>query len=36
MSIFAAALRGVYRLSGAKKAFGLPEDEGISMLPPSF
>ena len=27
MSIFAAALRGVYRLSGAKKAFGLPEEE---------
>ena len=27
MSIFAAALRGVYRLSGAKKAFALPEDE---------
>lgn len=27
MSIFATMLRGVYRLSGAKKAFGLPEDE---------
>ena len=27
MSIFASALRAVYKLSGAKKAFGLPEDE---------
>ena len=27
MSIFAAALRAAYRLSSAKKAFGLPEDE---------
>ena len=27
MSVFAALLRGVYRLSGAKKAFGLPEAE---------
>lgn len=27
MSVFAAALRGVYRLSEAKKAFRLPEDE---------
>ena len=27
MSFFASLLRGVYRLSGAKKAFGLPEDE---------
>ena len=27
MSVFAALLRGVYRLSGAKKAFGLPEEE---------
>ena len=27
MSIFAALLRGVYKLSGAKKAFGLPEEE---------
>ena len=26
MSIFASILRGVYRLSGAKKAFALPED----------
>lgn len=27
ISLFAALLRGVYKLSGAKKAFGLPEDE---------
>ncbi len=27
MSVFAALLCGVYRLSGAKKAFGLPEEE---------
>ena len=27
MSIFASALRAAYKLSGAKKAFGLPEDE---------
>ena len=27
ISAFAALLRGAYRLSGAKKAFGLPEDE---------
>ena len=27
MSIFAAALRAAYKLSGAKKAFALPEDE---------
>lgn len=27
MSIFATALRAAYRLSGAKKAFALPEDE---------
>ena len=26
MSIFASALRGVYKLSGAKKAFALPEE----------
>ena len=26
MSIFASILRDVYRLSGAKKAFALPED----------
>ena len=27
ISVFASLLRGAYRLSGAKKAFGLPEDE---------
>ena len=27
MSIFASALRAAYKLSGAKKAFGLPEDK---------
>ena len=27
MSIFAAILRIAYKISGAKKAFGLPEDE---------
>ena len=27
MSIFSSILRSVYKLSGAKKAFGLPEDE---------
>ena len=27
MSIFASALRAAYKLSGAKKTFGLPEDE---------
>ena len=27
MSMFASALRGAYRLSGAKKAFRLPEEE---------
>ena len=27
MSIFASALRTAYKLSGAKKAFGLPEDK---------
>ena len=27
MSVFASALRVAYKLSGAKKAFGLPEDE---------
>ena len=26
MSIFASFLRGAYKLSGAKKAFALPED----------
>ena len=32
MSIFASLLRGVYRLSGAKKAFGLPEDEILKVI----
>ena len=27
MSIFSSILRTAYKLSGAKKAFGLPEDE---------
>lgn len=27
MSIFASVLRTAYKLSGAKKAFGLPEDD---------
>ena len=27
MSIFASILRSAYKISGAKKAFGLPEDE---------
>lgn len=27
MSFFASVLRAAYKLSGAKKAFGLPEDE---------
>lgn len=27
MSIFASNLRSAYKISGAKKAFGLPEDE---------
>ena len=27
MSVFAALLRGAYKLSGAKKAFGLPDFE---------
>ena len=27
ISVFASLLRGVYKLSGAKKAFGLPEEE---------
>ena len=27
MSFFASVLRVAYKLSGAKKAFGLPEDE---------
>ena len=27
MSVFASLLRGAYKLSGAKRAFGLPEEE---------
>lgn len=32
MSIFASLPRGVYKLSGAKKAFGLPEDEILKVI----
>lgn len=32
MSIFASILRTVYKLSGAKKAFGLPEDEITKVI----
>ena len=32
MSIFASLLRGVYKLSGAKKAFDLPEDEILHVI----
>ena len=32
MSIFAMLLRAIYRLSGAKKAFGLPEDEMQKLI----
>ena len=32
MGIFASLLRGAYKLSGAKKAFGLPEDELIKEI----
>ena len=32
MSIFASLLCGVYKLSGAKKAFGLPEDEILKVI----
>lgn len=32
MGIFASLLRGAYKLSGAKKAFGLPEDELIRVI----
>ena len=31
MSIFASFLRGAYKLSGAKKAFALPEDQTPSV-----
>ena len=32
MSIFASILRSVYKLSGAKKAFTLPEDEILKAI----
>ena len=32
MSIFASFLRGAYKLSGAKKAFALPEDASMELL----
>lgn len=32
MSIGAAALRAAYRLSGAKKAFALPEDQLLKAI----
>ena len=32
MSLFASALRAVYKLSGAKKAFTLPEDEILKVI----
>ena len=32
MSVFASLLRGAYRLSGAKKAFGLPEEEILEVI----
>ncbi len=32
MSIFASILRTAYRLSGAKKAFALPEDEITKVI----
>lgn len=32
MSAFAKLLRGAYKLSGAKKAFGLPEDEILKVI----
>ena len=32
MSFFASVLRGVYKLSGAKKAFSLPEDEILKVI----
>ena len=32
MSLFASALRGMYRLSGAKKAFALPEEEILKVI----
>ena len=32
ISAFAHLLRGVYKISGAKKAFGLPEDEITKVI----
>ena len=32
MSVFASLLRGAYRLSGAKKAFGLPEEAILEVI----
>ena len=32
MSIFASLLRGVYRLTGTKKAFTLPESEILKVI----
>ena len=32
MSIFASILRSVYKLSGAKKVFALPEDASMELL----
>lgn len=32
LSIFASLLRGAYKLSRAKKAFGLPEDEIMKVI----
>lgn len=32
MSIFVSLLRGAYKLSRAKKAFGLPEDEIMKVI----
>ena len=32
MSAFASLLRAAYKLSGAKKAFGLPEDELVKVI----
>ena len=32
MSIFASMLRGAYKLSGAKKAFTLPEEEIAKVI----
>ena len=32
MSFFASALRAAYKLSGAKKAFTLPEEEILKVI----